>query len=70
MNSNNDGVSTTPTENAVICQTDGQVFMTEEEYQKQLGRSNADWACPKCGNPASWDEVNFEKSLGAITLDS
>jgi len=49
---------------AVICQGSdipgtlpcGRVFLTEEQHDQQLARSNAGWHCPKCGGSAEWDD--------------
>ena len=55
---------TTATDNeyaAVTCLKDGQVFLTEEEYLRQLERSNERWMCPKCGEEAFFDDYHFEE---------
>lgn len=55
---------------AVICKTSDlhktpmRVFMTEEEYNRQMDRPNSLWQCPLCMNSADWDDDNFEKAIG------
>jgi len=45
---------------AVICPQDGQVFITEEDYERQLMMPDALWTCPKCGGIARFDDDNYE----------
>lgn len=56
-------VAAAPTPYAVICRTDGQVFLTEDEYARQMSRPDSLWACPKCGEPAAFDDDHYERYL-------
>ncbi len=44
---------------AVICVEHGQVFLTAEEYNKQMDDADSFWKCP-CGRFAEWDNDNYE----------
>ena len=44
---------------AVICTEHGQVFLTFEEYIRQLDKPNSIWTCPKCGEAAPWDDDHY-----------
>lgn len=57
--------SASPTPWAIICSTDGQVFLTYEEYDRQINHPNSFWQCPRCGDSAGWDDDNYEKHLNA-----
>ena len=56
---------------AVICrETDyiddpelshGLVYLTQEEYMRQLSVPDALWKCPICRCSAVWDDDNYEK---------
>lgn len=54
-----------PTPWAVICPTlarmscidpPGLVFLTEDQYLKQLTAPGEKWHCPGCGAEAEWDD--------------
>ena len=49
---------------AVLCREHGQVFLTKDEYGRQLSRPDALWQCPKCGEEATWDDDHYERMLG------
>lgn len=53
-------MSQEPTAWAVICGEHGQVFLTREEYDRQMDSPSALWACPECGEVAQWDDDNFD----------
>lgn len=53
-------LSTVKTPYAVFCPTDGQQFLTSDEYGRQLSRPDNLWTCPKCGAASQWDDDNFE----------
>lgn len=55
-----------PTAFAVLCQDCGQVFLTAEEYERQMANANQTWRCPRCGQEADWDDANYElRGFGA-----
>lgn len=60
-------ISNTPTPWAVYCQSygcprwKGQVFLTHEEYQRQLSDPLDGWRCPECGDLAEWDAYSFNR---------
>lgn len=58
-----DRVSEEPTPWAVICAVHGQVYLTEDEYVKQLERPNSYWRCPRCNMTATWDDANYERRV-------
>lgn len=41
----------------------GLVYLTYEEYMRQLSAPNATWRCPICRAGADWDDDNYEESL-------
>jgi hypothetical protein len=47
---------------AVICRQDARVFLTEEEYRRQLSAPDFLWTCPKCGAVAEFDDETWEKA--------
>jgi hypothetical protein len=55
-----DGKSQAPSPFAVICRTHGQVYITEDDYVKQLSMPDALWTCPECGGVAEFDDDNYE----------
>jgi len=56
-------ISEVETAYAVLCPTHGQVFLTDDEYGRQLCRADDRWICPKCGEICNWDDDNYEKHL-------
>lgn len=46
---------------AVICEEHGQMFLSKENYMKQLSNPDALWKCPICGVSASFDDENYAK---------
>lgn len=36
------------------CENGEAIFLTKEEYRRQLSRANQRWRCPKCGAEAWW----------------
>ena len=38
----------------------GQVFMTEEAYNRQMRAADSTWRCVQCGYEAMWDDDNYE----------
>lgn len=40
----------------VICKKHGSVSITDAEELAQLEQPDASWYCPKCGEPAEWDD--------------
>jgi uncharacterized C2H2 Zn-finger protein len=53
-------VSDVPTPYAVNCDWCGTVFLTEQEYIRQLYKPDSLWQCPKCGATAWWDDDNYD----------
>lgn len=52
-----------PTPYAVICKDGcGTVFLSEQDYRKQLGDAYIPWRCTKCGGRAEWDDDCLETS--------
>lgn len=58
--------SETSTPWAVICSVHAQVFLTREEYVRQLKQVSQRWECPKCFRPADWDDDNYESHIMAL----
>jgi hypothetical protein len=64
----------TPGPYAVICdgefcngaQGKRRVFLTKEQYDKQMMRPDSTWRCPHCGEEAIWDDDNYEKYLDTV----
>jgi hypothetical protein len=48
---------------AVVCHKHGRVFLTQQQYDKQMIVADAFWICPVCGDVASWDDDNYEKHI-------
>ena len=48
---------------AVTCDEHGLVFLTQEEYSKQMKVPSKTWRCPICREEAIWDDENYEKHL-------
>ena len=46
------------------CHKGNLIFLTEKEYKRQLQQPNRRWRCPLCNAEASWDDANYEVSLG------
>ena len=42
-----------------------RVFLTPEQYKKQLMVVDSKWKCPICRCEAQWDDDNYEKFLEA-----
>lgn len=57
-------VSDEPTPWRLKCPIHGGVFLTEDEYVRQLEMPNRRWCCPKCGRLAAWDDANFKEQTG------
>ena len=55
-----DSIASEPTQYAVGCVLDGKVYLTHDEYSRQLGHANATWKCPICGGRATWDDDHYE----------
>lgn len=54
---------------AVICSDlwpsmrHGLVYLTEEEYDRQMDAPSKTWRCPICRHEADWDDDNFEQAM-------
>jgi len=57
--------SPTPTAWAVNCPRDGLVYLTREEYTRQISRVDDLWKCPRCGRDAQWDDDTYEQAMEA-----
>ena len=57
--------SSTPTAYAVICPKHEQIFLTHEEYIRQLEAPDSKWVCPYCNRLAEFDDANYEKAMEA-----
>lgn len=65
-----DGQSTKRTPWAVYCPKHGQIFLTREEYNRQLMEDDYGWTCPlmcaevddigPCGRRSEFDDDNYE----------
>lgn len=41
-----------------------RVYLTREQYDKQMSNPNARWKCPACGAcPVEWDDDNYEEAM-------
>lgn len=58
-----------PSPYAVLCKRHGRVFLTEPEYDWQMGAVDAPWQCPICHEPAAWDDENFERSMNGLDFE-
>lgn len=47
---------------AVICSEHGRVYLTREQYDWQMHHPDDLWRCPKCAEPAEWDDETYEAS--------
>lgn len=58
-------VSPVPTAHAIICPKHGQVFLSPQEYIRQLDQPDSRWTCPVCGNddPVQFDDSNYDEYL-------
>jgi len=45
---------------AILCPSDGKVYLTKAQYHKQMMSPNKKWDCPECGMTSEWDDDNFE----------
>lgn len=50
-----------PTQWAVHCPNHGKVYLTWEEYGKQLDNPEDLWHCPICWHVAQWDDRNYTR---------
>ena len=59
-------VSEKPTPWAVRCfhcNKGELVYMTRDEYLRQLRNADNTWECPCCGQRASWNDSNYEQAM-------
>lgn len=42
----------------VICPHHGRQSLTEQQYEAAMDRPDDLWLCPKCGDPAEWDDLS------------
>ena len=42
----------------------GLIYLTHNEYDRQMDHPDEMWKCPKCGAAVAWDDVNYEE-MGA-----
>ena len=45
----------------VQCWQCGPVCLTRDQYTRQMMAANSLWACPQCGETASWDDDWYEE---------
>ncbi len=57
-------VSEEPTPYAVLCRSHGRVFLTKDEYGRQMCKPDALWRCPLCKQDAQFDDETYESALG------
>jgi hypothetical protein len=63
-------VSEHPTPYAVHCSglieghSCGLVYLTPEEYDRQMMAAHRRWRCPICKAEAEWDDENYEQAMG------
>ena len=60
------GLSAIPTAYAVICKGKldagcGRVYLTKQEYSRQMLRVHDFWRCPQCGSTGLFDDNNLEE---------
>lgn len=58
-----DSTSLTPTPYAVYCLAGcrvGLIYLTYEEYIRQMERPDDLWRCPICRGEAEWSDTNYE----------
>jgi predicted RNA-binding Zn-ribbon protein involved in translation (DUF1610 family) len=52
---------------AILCPDCGQVFLTEDEYDRQMSAPDSRWQCPKClAKPVDWDDDNYESAWDGL----
>lgn len=63
-------MSPTPTPYAVWCTgsanppeyypcSSGLIYITPQDYERQMADADAKWKCPICGSDAVWDDDNY-----------
>ena len=52
--------SKTPTPYMVNCPRHGKIYLTHEEYERQMWQMNSLWKCPICGRTSQWDDDNYD----------
>ena len=59
--------SPTPTPWGVRCREEqcSLIYLTEACYDAQMSDPWSLWSCPRCGQPAVWDDANYETALEA-----
>lgn len=72
----NSGVSPTPTGYAVFChllRSEGKrgaatrVYLTPEEYDRQMNDPDSTWICPHCWGSAEWDDETYEAYIEKLS---
>lgn len=53
------GRSETPTPYAVECPEHGKVYLSGDNYMRQLQRPDDKWRCPTCDRVSEWDDDNY-----------
>lgn len=54
------GFSTSPTAWAVDCPACGTIYLTDEEYDRQMWLADRRWQCPVCKGIAEWNDEIYE----------
>lgn len=60
MSDTSSGESLTPTRYAIRCTLHGLIYLTKEEYDRQMAQPDALWICPRCGRRAQFDDAMYE----------
>jgi len=63
-------VSVDPTPYAIICPTHKQVFLTHNEYVRQMEIPSARWKCPICQTISNWDDEPYEEYLDRQRIEA
>jgi len=45
---------------AITCEEHGFVYLTKQEYDRQLSRPDDLWRCPVCRLTAFWSDENYD----------
>lgn len=48
------------TRTAIICPKHRLTFLTDDQYNEQLGKANSLWLCPICDAPSKWSDKVYE----------
>lgn len=54
-------ISFEPTRWMLHCPNHGKVYLTEVEFDRQVGSKDEDWICPVCREPSEFDMENYKE---------